>query len=412
MKKLLSVVLLIALIMSFSSCKDNQEPSRNDGNTLSEEDQIKKAVLDLMQTSETQQDPTDLFAHFAGDFQITNFTSSQDGIQSIKRKEAVTLVDAGSLRYYGIEAAGYMFYAADYAQETEVIGSFPLSADASGASTIFTVFGIDTSALYTATAVEDKPETLTADMLTVSDDKAICEFSKSYVDTIAEELCKTMGFTDAMTASFMEKYTGSGIYSVAENKVTFDIQIKDNQIGTIHQIIKYAIDDEKKVYVYSYMEYSNASLGISTPIISEIECKDIVYRENTPISATIKLRNTSESSIRDGGVTVKFADDIETTFNLDCTDLDSRSATATCKKKRTETAMGESSIYNFTFSMSLDLGKSSSQFQFAEKQNSETLNSIKANNVTFTSSPPIVTPQRVTNKITAYIDKFFGQITE
>lgn len=425
MRKLLSIIILLALVMSFASCNNTQEPNNSDNSTspsttteentdpsseddtLSEEDKIKNAVLDLMTTSESQKDPTDLFAHFAGDFQITNFTSSQDGIKSIKRREAVTLVDAGSLCYYGVEAAGNLFYAADYAGEAEVIASFPLFADASDASTIFTVFGIDTSALYTATTVESEPETLTADMLTVSANKSTCEFSKSYIDTIAKELCKTMGFTDAVATSFMSKYTGSGIYSVAENKFTFDIQIKDRQIGSIHQIIKYAIDEAGKTYVYAYMEYSNASLGITNPIVAEIECKDVVYRDNTPISATIKLKNSSESSFRDGGVTVKFVDSNETTFTLDCTDLASRSATAACKKKRVETAMGESTTYNFTYSMSLDLGKSTSQFQFTEKQGNETITSVKANKVTFATSPAIVTPQRVTNKIMSYIDKYF-----
>lgn len=426
MKKLLSIMILLALIMSFASCNNTQEPGDGDNttssttatgenndpsgeeDTVSEEDKIKNAVLDLMKTSESQKDPTDLFAHFAGDFQITNFTSSQDGIKSIKRKQAVTLVDAGSLRYYGIEALGYMSYAVDYAQEADMVASFPLSADASNASTIFTVFGIDTSALYTGTAEIAESETLTADMLTVSADKSTCEFSKSYIDTIAKELCETMGFTNAVTTSFMTKYTGSGIYSVAENKFTFDIQIKDNQIGSIHQITKYAINDAGKVYAYSYMEYSNASLGIKTPIVAEIECKNVVYRDDTPISATIKLKNTSESSLRDGGVTIKFVDNTETTFHLDCADLDSRSATATCKKKQIETAMGQSTTYNFTFSLSLDLGKSTSQFQFTEKQGNETLTSIKANKVTFATSPAIVTPQRVTNKITSYLNKHFS----
>ena len=138
MRKLLSIIILLALVMSFASCNNTQEPNNSDNSTLSsttteentdpsseddtlsEEDKIKNAVLDLMKTSESQKDPTDLFAHFAGDFQITNFTSSQDGIKSIKRREAVTLVDAGLLCYYGIEAAGNLFYAADYAGEAEV----------------------------------------------------------------------------------------------------------------------------------------------------------------------------------------------------------------------------------------------------------------------------------------------------
>ena len=171
-------------------------------------------VLDLMKMSESQKEPTDLFAHFSGDFQITNFTSSQDGIKSIKRKEEVTLVDAGPLSYYGIEAAGYMFYAADYAQEAEVIGGLSLSADDSKASTIFTFFEIDTSALYTSTTDSAETKALTADMLSVTEDKAYCQFDKAYIDTLAEVLCETMGFTGSTKSSFMNKYTGSGTYYI------------------------------------------------------------------------------------------------------------------------------------------------------------------------------------------------------
>lgn len=415
MKKIVLMLLFFVFLLSLSSChndntsdaEDKSTVSSGEEETASEEDKIKNSVLDLMQTSELQKDPTELFSHFAGDFQITNFTVSQDRINSIKRKEAVTLVDSGVLRYYGVEAAGHMFYAADYAQESEVVGVLALAADASKASTIFTVFGLDTSALYTATTDNSKAEALTSDMLTVSEDKKLCQFDKAYVDAIAEKLCETMGFTGSVKSSFMNKYTGSGIYSVAENQVTFDIQIKDNQIGSIHQIMKYAIDDEDKVYVYSYMKYSNANLGIKTPIVTEIECKDVVYRDNDPVSATIKMKNSSQSSFKDGGVTVKVIDDIETTFRLDCTNLDTRSATVTRKKKTTETALGETYTYNSSLSLLLDLGKSGSQFRFTKKEENETTISLIANKVTFSASPAIVTPQRVTNVITAYINKHF-----
>jgi hypothetical protein len=92
---------------------------------------------------------------------------------------------------------------------------------------------------------------------------------------------------------------------------------------------------------------------------------------------------------------------------LDCTDLDSRSATATRKKKRTETALGQSSTYNYTDSLVLDLGKSSSQFQYTEKDDAGTNTSIKANKVKFATSSAIVTPKHVTDEITSYIDKNF-----
>lgn len=421
MKKGWLVVLLLALLLSFPSCKNRGETGDAPTATATseqetpptEEEQVKKKALDLMQTSQTQKSPTELFAHFAGDFQITGFTASQDGIRSVKRKNAVTLVDAGELCYYGVEAAGYLFYAADYNQSAEISACFPLSADASDSSTVFTAFGIDTSALYTGTDAadeEDGAETLTSDMLTVSDDKTECEFSKVYIDTLAKALCREMGFPDALTTSFLKNYTGSGVYSAAKNQVTFDIRVKDTQLGSVHQTVKFATDQAGKWYTYSYLEYSNASAGIPTPIVVEIECKDVVYRDTVPVSATIKLKRSSARSFRDGSVTVKLADNIETTFTLDCTDLASRFAVAVCKKKETETAMGESWTRNSTFSVSLDLGKPTAQFQFTEKQDGETSNFVKANRVTFASSPSIVTPKRVVDRITSYINDHFGGV--
>lgn len=446
MKKLLSFALLIALLASFPACKDDREPnpadsstvapgteetipvdrettategtdsdsdsttaSSDSGDVLSEEDQIKNRVLDLMEASETRTDPAELFAHFTGDFQITKFSSSSNGVQSIKRREAVTLVNAGSYRYYGIEAAGHLFYAGDYnSREAYLYGALPLSADAAHASTIFTVFGIDTGALYTgATVEEDATEPLTADMLTVSDDLTSCELEKSYVDALAEEICRAMGFSSSQTSSFLRKYTGSGIYSVAENTITFDIQCKDSRLGTIHQISRYGINGDGKVYAYSYMEYSNQSAGISTPVITEMEWTDVVYRENEPIRGTVNFNTSSRRSFRDGSVTVKIKEQVETTFRLDCSDPAARSAHATRKVSQTETVRGETMTYTSKFSLSLDLGKSSSQFQFTERRDNENVTSLKADRLEFDTSSAIVTPQRVLDVITEYIDKNF-----
>lgn len=415
MKKLFSVVLLFAIILSFSSCQEEPKPkldsdNSNTSSSVNEDDKIKKAALDLI--ADSRKDPTELFAHFAGDFQINNFTSSKDAVQSIRRKKAVTLVNAGSLNYYGIEAAGCLFYAADYNKKSEVVACLPLSEDDSDFSTIFTVFGIDTSSLYTVADEDDEDEydelQPTADMLVVNEDKSGCDFTKSYIDKLAKMLYKTMAIkelTGATKASFLDNYAGGGFYSVAENKVTFDIQVVDDQIGTIHMIIKHAIDKDGKGYHYLYLEYSNADLGITTPIIAETEFKDVVYLEDTPVSATIKMKTSTPSNILYGDVVIEQVENIEATFDLDCTDLDFRSATATYNKEQIQTAMGNSTTSNFNYSMSIDLGKVISQFKFTQKQDGETLNYLEANSLTFATSSLISTPDRVVDAITDYIEQ-------
>ena len=111
-----------------------------------DENTIKQSVLSLMEKSETQEDPSELFSAFAGDFTVSGFPSG--GLKEIKRKNAVTVVTHPQTTYYGIEAAGFLFYVADYSGESEVIGDQSLFADAANHSTIFTSFCMDTSALY------------------------------------------------------------------------------------------------------------------------------------------------------------------------------------------------------------------------------------------------------------------------
>jgi len=86
--------------------------------------------------------------------------------------------------YYGIEAAGHLFYACDdngTAQRCTVVA---LSQDAPEYSTVFTVFEIDTTPVY-GSETDDASPKLTAEMLTVSEDKKKCSFSKKYIDELA-----------------------------------------------------------------------------------------------------------------------------------------------------------------------------------------------------------------------------------
>ena len=63
--------------------------------------------------------------------------------------------------------------------------------------------------------------------------------------------------------------------------------------------------------------------------------------------------------------------------------------------------------YTKKLSLSIDLGRSSSQFQFTERRDNENVTSLKANRLEFGTSSAIVTPQRVLDVITDYIDENF-----
>lgn len=415
MKKFYIYILIFCFVFLACSCVNNDnsrlpDASENDQGTA-EVNSIKESVLKLMSDSESQQDPAILFSHFDGDFEISGFTSSMDNIKNIKRKNAVTVVSAANLQYYGVEAAGFLFYAADFRGESEVIGVFSLQNDAPQTSTVFTAFGIDTGVVYTNDSNEE-PIELTAEMLTVSEDEKTCTFSKQYVDQLATVICDALGYTESQKDTFMEKYQGSGVYSVEENKITFEIKLEDNSLGNITQITSYSVDADQNVNAYSLMEYSNPSLGINTPTKVEIHYQNVVYQDDLPVSATISVNCVSDASYYDGNYQgapyITATDTINATYTLDCSDQACPKGSALYEKTTESSFKSEKWTNKTTLRMSVDLSKSSAQFSFTEISDGETVNTLKANKVVFaTPSGFPAVPQRVTNSITNYINKHF-----
>ena len=403
--------LLLCFALLFSSCNENggntTDPPQNDG--ISEEDQIKQNALDLMQANDEKQAPTDLFSHFDGDYEIMGVTKTTNNVNSVKRKNAVSVISTNnsSIKYYGVEAAGYFFYAMDSFGSAFVEDAFPLAADDASKSTVFTAFGIDTSALY-GTEEEEDSFSFTADMLSVSEDKSTCTFSKESMDAFARTLCEAMEYTEEQTDSFLEKYSGSGIYSVAENKVTFELSINDPLLGILHQTIEFAIDDDQTVTTYSYLEYSNPILGISKPIISEISCEDVVYRGNEPISGSIKTKSSRDTSYYDGdpsyGFFIQAEKTVVATFTFDCSDAERPYCTAEQETTTTESYKGKSSTRTRSLSLTVDQRELSSQFSFEESVSGRVENALKAHVIVFgtPSSFPTV-PTRITTAISQYI---------
>lgn len=414
--------MILCLLASFCAC----QPTRGNGDTdnsadqttetngeappsepLSEDDKIKQDVLALMKKSDGQKDPATLFSFFDGDLDISGVFGTTDGVTSIKRKNALSVVSAGGMKYYGVEAGGFLFYVADHNQGSEVIAAIPLQAGASQCSTVFTVFGIDTGAIYTSESESDTQK-LTAEMLTVSGDKTKCTFSKEYMDGLAKDLCKSLGYTAAQTKSFLGKYSGSGVYSVDENKITFDIEFKDSLLGNIRHTTSYSVSGDQKVNAYAFMEYTNPTIGIKTPLTTEIKYKDVVYKDNDPISATIQLKSVSDVSYYDGKYQgapyISATETVNATFALDCSDSSAPKASATCKKQTKESYQGESWTNTANLTLSIDLSRSS-QLSFTEKRDGETVTSLGASTVRFATPGSFSTaPQRVTNAINAYIN--------
>ena len=236
-------------------------------------------------------------------------------------------------------------------------------------STIFTSFGVDTSMLYGSEGEDIPDPEFTSSTLTVSANKKLCYFSKEYMDELATSMiCDTLGFTESQKATFLRKYQGNGTYSVDENKITFDISLRDVTLGTITCKQSFAIDDQDRVDCYSLMEYCNPRAGLEFPISVEITFNNVVYEGKKPVSATIQMKSSEEErGYDDPDMTITQV--ITYNFTLNCKDEDNLKAKASRKHENikkyetaTHTAVKETIIV-------IDQTKSESQFTLTTKRN-------------------------------------------
>lgn len=395
-----------------SGTAETTDPAGADasGSVTDEDSRLREAVITLMKESADQQDPGSLFSDFAGDYEISGISTGIYGerVRSIKRKGAVSYVSADGVNYYGVEAAGNVFYAADRDGKSKVVEHFTAQEVPAGMSTIFVPFGIDTGVL--TGGMEDERIDLTPQMLTVSADKQTVTFSRQYIDELAKQICEGLGYNDAQTAAFLRDYKGSGVYAAATNTVTFELERKDAALGNIRQVTRYSVGKNRTVNAYSLMEYSNPALGITTPLRTELDYRDVVYRDGAPVSATIQVKTTTDVSFYDGyaqdAVYISATQTIDTTFVLDCTNAARPKAAATSVQLLTEAYRGESSTYKTVLRLSVDPGSSGTKLDFTEQRDGDTVTTLKATGLTFATPSAFPTvPGRVTSCITAYIEK-------
>lgn len=382
-----ATVLLLSLLACEKKTQNNNENHEQDIDTPApnEEESIIQTAVDFLNQTETIESPGALFSHFDGDFQISEFKpNSENNITGIKRSGAVTRIEYPFKDIYAIESQGHMFYAADYHDTlSEFTYEVPLSADAPDHSTIFNVFGMDTSEVYNGNETDKKPYVFTADMLTLSEDKTYCTVSKDYLDYLADTVCQELKLTDAQKRVFMENYTGTGTYRTSPNQAVFEISFSDDSIGNVKKYISVSIDTDGKFNAISRVEHDK-----NVKMINEIEFKDAIYVDGKPVSATIiKKYAFGVSSFH----TIK-----TTTFNIDCTNPQTPKCTA---------------LYDFDeLECKLIIDPTSKSYQFTYLKGGATIgvfDSITAKKITFdkTDKFPAV-PQRVTDVITSYINTY------
>ena len=409
---IISFVLALTFLSSSCGTDESSSSTNVDSTAVTEnkENEVINSALSLMKKANEYEAPESLFEHFTGDFEISGFsgTSAFSSLpQSVKRKKDVVYVPTSDVKFYGVEAAGFLFYAVDARGQAMFHKAVELNDDIPDRSTVFTVFGIDTSILY-GVEEESKEYELTSDMLTLDENEKSCTFAKSYINSMVKDICAAMEFTEEQTKAFLRKYEGHGTYSSEENKVTFEIAVDDTSVGKIKQITSFSENGDGKISSYTFMEYSNPSLGIKEPITSEITYNDVVYKDNKPIRGTITLNSKKDASYYDGvyqdKIYIKCTQNDDMTFQLDISDESAPKASVSYKKEQHESYQNEKYTISDEFNITINSGKRTPAFTFTQKSNGDVDVSLTANKITFgtPSSFPNV-PQRITDTITNYI---------
>ena len=425
MKKIIiALVMIVGLMLVLGSCFNDSEVAgettahlepEQEAETLSEEEQIKKNVLDLATKMKELKDPAELFSYFDGDYEISGLTTSYTNETfNFSRKDSVLYAVGNNNKYYGVDADGYIFYAADYGSSSEVIATLFSEAEDASKSTIFTAFGIDTGSVYDSSDSDEEDPEITEDMLTVSEDKKTCEISKSYTDELMRFFCETLELDEKQIDGFMKNYNGSAVYYVDKNEIVVDITFGNSDLGNFHVKMSYSFDEyDQTLGTYMLFEYSNPAAGITTPFVNELTYSDVVYKGVEPISATIKVKTVTDESYYDGNYYgapyIEAEETVTTTFKLDCSDGARPKCTANKESVWKENYQGQMLNVKYTWTMAVDLGKQSSQLTYAWKENGEIVYSLRASKVTFAT--PVSFPQvpaRVTNAILDEVQNMFS----
>jgi hypothetical protein len=278
-----------------------------------------------------------------------------------------------------------------------------LNSSASDKSTVFTVFGIDSSGVYNSEPATPDPE-LTLDMLSVDEKKNIVVISKSYLDELAKAICSSFGFNQEYTETFLNEYKGTGEYSPEGKKLTIEIKFKHDTLGSIIQKNTLKIDKDQKVSVVNSFYYDNPILGLDRPIQYQISYNDVVFQDKTPVSATIIMSMNTPAPNYYSRDSASWISDI-VKFTIDVSDKSAPKADASLDRT---TYRGEFITGRKECKLSIDLGKTDSQFSFGhywyiDDQNKLCYTSITANKISFSTPEQFeAVPQSVTNAINSF----------
>lgn len=411
---LLALALCLALSLALTSCtpddaydSDTEAPDTSDTDAPDTSDteapdtvdplaektaQIKADVLTHM-ADDTREAPMRLFDYFLGDYSIGSITPNNDYgalVERVWQKDGVCVIEyRDGHREFSLVRNGYVFKLTEQGSNTQVVSATQY-ADDNHIPSIFDDFGIAINAIYSPDDGKETPEpNLTEDMLTVSDDFAECKFSEAYMDEVTDMLLDSMGLDAAQKAEFKASGSSTGIYTVADNTVTFTIKGKHSQLGDMTITVKHADKGADGYELSQKMEYTISAEGITIPTSNEMIIRNVKYDGDKVVSADFESRvfEVGAEIVQDGVSIIMDTSNITRIF----LDKNTNALNFICNQQAKTSVLGQSQ--NSETEVKLSVAKNN--FEYSASQNGMSVSQISGENVTFTAPDGKEIPQIV-----------------
>jgi len=207
---------------------------------------IKNEVLKLLSDDEkdTRKSPAALLESLEKDFAIKNIVRTAGGNTNLPFPTSIVQKDGSSVKvfedetYYTFTHKDIVMYIMQATGEEPDLYHCERSEEYY--SSLFYAFGLDLSLLFGSVGelpddeeVEIDFPLLTADDLTVSEDFTTCTISEAYLKKLLGSALKSYNYTDADIEALFLNFEGSGVYTVAEKKLVFNLSAETEKTGPV-----------------------------------------------------------------------------------------------------------------------------------------------------------------------------------
>lgn len=447
MKKLtltcISTLILLSLLLSTASCNILQPPTETTGNpeeTTAEPNEettaadetteettaeittaettplpseeeiaaIKAEVIALMATDSDKMAPTTLFDAFIGDYAISDIDQiASNGGYNAFSKIFRTGNTLGMVYLDGV-TTNYTVYRNDFAYTAykDALGNTSVTGKTSlgGAQVIPSIlidFGFDISSFASGSLAIQDP-TITASVLTVSDDLLTCTFPDAYLTEFGRGFCEGLGYSDADTEKFLETAKLSAVYYTQEKRVEITVEGYVLSLGDVKLSINKTTSEAKGTTYSTKMEFNVLSSGMVVPTTTEVIISNVKYDGARPISGQFEIRTTALATGSYNGSNITSEAFSITTYSLfaeeenapRCSAKLSSTTTTTIESGGKTDKTTETIIYEMTAAFGAN-----PKFSFVQRYNGNETARLDASALTLTPDDSCVLPDEISSAI-------------